>query len=103
MKLQSGNTNFYHQWEDMVDHTDQFSVALFGGEKGDVTPRRLQRFRPAPGQRLRWRTEPVPSRRDKTPPKPQSGTVVVDAHGVFTIRQVEIPPGGTTLTVTIAQ
>ena len=103
MNLQSGNTNFYHQWKEVKDTAESFEVFLSGGSKADVTPRRLQKFKVRPGEKLRWQTKPTQSRRDKTPPKPQNGTVTVDADGVFTIRQVEIPPGGTTLTVTRAK
>lgn len=101
MKLQSGNTNFYHQWKDVVDEKARFSVFLSGGVRADVTPRRLQNFRPEPGARLRWETSPVASRGDKTPPKPAEGTVTVGRYGVFTIKQVQTPPGGTVLTVTL--
>lgn len=100
MKLQHGNTNWYHQWKDVVDEADRFSVFLFGSGKADVTPRRLQKFKARPGETLRWQTKPVPTRRDTTPPAPQGGTVIAGPHGVFTIPQVEIPDGGATLTVT---
>ncbi len=102
MSLQSGNTNFNHQWKDVKDTPDSFEVFLHGGGKADVTPRRLQKFKVAPGERLKWETRPVPSRRDKTP-KPQNGTVTVSKHGALTVKQVVIPRGGTLLKITRAK
>jgi pimeloyl-ACP methyl ester carboxylesterase len=52
-----------------------------GLETVDITPRRRQSFLPPPGTTLRWRTSAG-----------QSGQVVVDAEGLFTIPQVELTP-----------
>jgi hypothetical protein len=102
-KLQHGNVNYKHVWSDLEDTPDRFRVTLAGEGTVDVTPRRLRRFRIRPGRRLAWRTEPQPDKRDNEPPAPQRGTVTVGAHGLFTVPAVEIPRGGTVLTVAPAE
>jgi len=99
-KLQSGNVNYKHVWNNLEETPERLRVTLAGAGTVDVTPRRLQRFTVRPGEHLVWRTEPQPDKRDKQPPKPHSGTVTADAHGLFTVEGLEIPAGGTVLTVT---
>ena len=98
-KLQHGNVNYKHVWSDPQDTPERFCVTLRGEGTVDVTPRRLARFRVHPGQRLAWQAEPQPDKRDAGPPRPQHGTVTADSHGLFTVLGVEIPRGGTVLSV----
>jgi len=93
-KLQSGNTNWNHTWGDVQDEPAHFQITLGGAGTVDMTPRRLQHFRPKPGERLRWKTEPIPHPKDPPPPQAQSGTVTVDEHGRITVAGLEIPQGG---------
>ncbi|KPJ75487.1 MAG: hypothetical protein AMS14_03500 [Planctomycetes bacterium DG_20] len=102
-KLQHGNVNYKHVWSDLEETPERFRVTLGGEGTVDVTPRRLGRFRVRPGGRLAWRTEPQPDKRDTPPPTPQGGTATVDAHGLFTVKGVEIPRGGTVLTAVRAR
>jgi len=92
--LQSGNTNWNHTWGDVRDEPEHFKITLGGAGMVDMTPRRLQHFRPKPGERLRWKAEPIPHPKDPQPPHAQSGSVTVDEHGLITLRGLEILQGG---------
>ena len=92
--LQGGNTNWNHTWHDVRDEPGHFQITLGGTGTVDMTPRRLQQFRPKPSQRLKWMTEPIPHPRDQEPPQAQSGTVTVDEHGLITLKGLKIPLGG---------
>jgi len=91
---------------DLVDEAGRFEVALRIGEEGlmlngqsvppcrvacgagDVTLRRLQRFRPRPGGRYVWHTLKV-----ATGAVLQAGTVEADRHGTITVPQVFVDKG----------
>jgi len=92
--LQSGNTNWDHTWHDVQDEPGHFQITLGGVGTVDMTPRRLQHFRPKPGQRLKWMTEPIRHPKDEKPPQARSGTVTVDEHGLITLKGLKIPQGG---------
>jgi hypothetical protein len=51
----------------------------------DVTPRRLQKFKPKPGEKFKW-----------TSSTGGSGTVTADKWGLVTVEKVKIYPGATT-------
>ena len=56
----------------------------------DVTPRRCQKFRPKPGEKLRWVTDAG-----------DSGDVAADAGGLVTMPRVKLRAGEqTVLTIT---
>ena len=61
----------------------------------DVTPRRLQRFKLQPGDRVRWSNNV--NGRDV-----QTGDVVADQWGLVTVPQVQITRGGSRLTVRLS-
>ncbi len=98
--LQSGNVNWMHCWKDVRDEPDCFQVTITGAGTVSVTPRRLQKFTVKPREELHWKTKPLPHRRDRESPSPKEGVVRADRHGLFTIRELEIPEGGVALTVT---
>ena len=78
---------------DVVDEPDRFEITIHGrgrvtyagGGTSDVTVRRAQRFKPSPGQTLRWENVPLTSGGGATP---QSGRITVDKSGLVTIPQV---------------
>jgi len=103
-KLQHGNVNWYHRWKGLVDEPGRFAATIWSSHRDctfAVTPRRLQRFRPRPGERLAWEAANAASRRVREPWK-AAGTVVVDELGLFTIRGIR-NNGGTTVTVTVTR
>jgi hypothetical protein len=102
-RLQYGNINCMHWWTDVVDEPDRFQITLGGTGSVDLTPRRVQRFTIRPGERVSWRTTPLPDpkrRKDEEPPQPQNGAATADANGLVTIRGLNVPRGGVTVTVT---
>jgi hypothetical protein len=89
-----GYVNLGFAWEDVLDEERRWSVTVSNAEAKedmtvDITPRRCQRFRPAPGESLAWRTD-----------RHGSGTVEADEHGLVTVEKVALGLGRkTTLTV----
>lgn len=101
MSLQSGNVNFDHTWEDVTDRPEMFQITLRGQGKVDMTLRRVQQFKVTPGERLRWRADPVLSRRDtKEDYPPQGGIVAADKHGRLRVQKLKIPGDKLIVTVT---
>jgi hypothetical protein len=110
----SGWIHWHHRWrsDDAVDEPGRLAITLYvtGSEEvtADVTPRRAVRFRPKPGETLRWANtclaegekgwalrkiwQKYPKRKEI-----QSGTVTVDAHGLATVKGVVILPTGSRL------
>ena len=88
-----GNTNAGFAWKDVVDTPDSFEITVVSREcTFDMTPRRLQKFRTAPGERIRWQATPLPGRTSaKGPPQAQSGETAADSTGVVTIRGLAMP------------
>ncbi len=87
-----GNTNMSYAWKDVTDTAGKFEMTLTGkASTFDLTPRRMQKFEARPGETLRWEAVNLPGRRKpEAPPAPQSGTVLVDANGVVTIKDVSL-------------
>jgi len=86
-----GNTNLGLSWKDIKDRPESFEVTILCRScTFDVTPRRLQKFKIKPGEKLRWVAAPLLGRRGAKA-KPRSGHAEADAHGVATIRGLAIP------------
>ncbi len=86
-----GGINLGFLWKEVADTEGKWSLRLANDlAKGemtvDVTPRRCQRFRPRPGEKLRWTTGGGDSRE-----------VAADARGLVTVPRVKIRPGQETL------
>ena len=86
-----GQSNLYLYWEtsDIVDDRRRWELTVGLTDSApadrctvDVTPRRTQRFRPRPGERVAWRNI---SR--KTGAAIQQGTATADKWGLVTIEQ----------------
>jgi hypothetical protein len=101
----TGNACGSFDWKDLVDTPETFAVTIMSRDGTfDLTPRRLRQFKPKPGESVAWRTEAVPGRRAKQKPEPQSGTVKVEANGVFTIKGLKYPDGRSPeMTVTVTK
>jgi len=96
-----GGINLYQRWEpeSMLDKTDAWAVTVWlagpdaQGEYGapadrattDVTPRRCQQFRPAPGNEFHWTSTRLADGKVL-----QSGTTTADRWGLVTLRDVQI-------------
>ncbi|MFP4055760.1 MAG: alpha/beta hydrolase family protein [Candidatus Brocadiia bacterium] len=94
-----GQANLYLVWEtdDLVDRPDRWEITVGLAEKApaaactvDVTPRRLQRFEPEPGQTVRWQATALGADAPA-----QSGTATADRWGLVTLPQVRVVKGGT--------
>jgi hypothetical protein len=89
-----GGINLGFDWHDVIDEPNKWSAVLSNKLAKedltvDVTPRRCQKFKPRPGEELRW-TSSVGA----------SGTITADKHGLATVTKVLISPGAeTTLTI----
>jgi pimeloyl-ACP methyl ester carboxylesterase len=99
----AGQSNLYLFWEtaDLVDRPDvwEMSVALVErapqhGCTVDVTPRRVQQFKPAAGTQLRWTNRSLAEDRVI-----QSGIAVVDPLGLVTLPGVKVDKGRNRLVV----
>lgn len=85
-----GGINLGFRWSDIVDEKARWTVNLSNDlckaeMTVDVTPRRTQKFRPAPGTKFQWSNSAG-----------GSGVVAADAWGLVTIEKVTIKPGKTT-------
>jgi hypothetical protein len=89
-----GGINLGFFWKNVVDETDKWSAAISNDlctaeMTVDVTPRRCQKFRLKPGDKLSWSNTAG-----------GNGTADADTWGLVTISKVRIAPGaGTTLTI----
>jgi len=99
-----GNQNMGYAWKDVTDSPAKFEMTVTGrAGTFDFTPRRMQKFRAAPGQTLRWTATELPGRKKPaTPPAPQSGTLTADEDGVVTVSGVKLAAesGGVKITLT---
>jgi hypothetical protein len=82
-----GYVNVGFVWKDVVDEEGRWSATISNREAEkdmtvDVTPRRCQKFKPAPGEKLAW-----------TSSAGASGGVTVDQWGLATVGKVEISKG----------
>jgi hypothetical protein len=89
-----GGINLGFDWKDVRDEPALWSAAVSNDlarepMTADVTPRRCQKFKPKPGDTLRWAASTG-----------ESGTVVADRWGLVTVPKVVIRPGeATTLAI----
>jgi len=90
----SGGINLYQVWEPetVVDEPRRWEITLFlrpdcpqAKCTTDVTPRRCQKFKPAPGRQFQWTLTGVGDRKAIA-----SGTAVADKLGLLTVKAVEI-------------
>jgi pimeloyl-ACP methyl ester carboxylesterase len=102
----SGRVNAYLFWEtESIEDTEgvwKITVGLTPRAprddcRVDVTPRRLQRFKTTPGERLMWTNTRIGQR---TPF--ESGEVVADQWGLVTLEKVTVHKGRNTIRVTRA-
>jgi hypothetical protein len=90
-----GGINLGFDWKDVVDEERGWTATISNSRcksemTVDVTPRRCQKFRPKPGDSLKW-----------TSTTGGSGSVVAGAAGLVTIEKLRLNPGeGTTLRIT---
>jgi pimeloyl-ACP methyl ester carboxylesterase len=89
-----GQANLYLFWEtdDVVDEPDgwEMTVGLVDKAPQDtctvcITPRRLQRFNPAPGEQLQWKDTSLSDGSEA-----QTGRATVDPHGLITLENVKV-------------
>jgi hypothetical protein len=89
-----GGINLGFDWKEVKDEEQKWSARLSNAlakqeMTADVTPRRCQKFKPKPGEKLTW-----------TDSAGNTGAVVADANGLVTVKAVRIKPGAeTTLTI----
>ena len=95
------NRWLYWKTKDVVDEPTRWemTVALMAKAPADtctvaVTPRRLQRFKPSPGQALSWTNTALAS--GKTV---QSGKAKADRWGLVTLEAVKVTKGGNRLRI----
>ena len=90
-----GGINLGFDWKDVVDEERGWSATISNSRAKaemtvDVTPRRCQKFRPKPGEVLKW-----------TSSSGGSGSVTADAAGLVTVEKLRLTAGEpTTLRLT---
>ena len=98
-----GQVNLYLYWEteDVVDQPDCWEMTVGLVEKApqdtctvDVTPRRVQEFKPIPGTKVKWTSTSIS---DGNPV--QSGNAIVDELGLITLDEVMVTKGNNRLTI----
>ncbi len=99
-----GQTNMSYSWKDVQDTPDHFDITLVNRQEStfDLTPRRLRKFRPEPGEKLRWRAVSLPGRH-RQKPAPQSGEVQADADGLVTLKGLKYARDAAGLVVRISR
>jgi pimeloyl-ACP methyl ester carboxylesterase len=85
------------QWQISLCSLDRDSLKCGSGvtQTVDVTPRRLQQFRIAPGKVYQWQNRLV-----KDNSVVASGTVKADSNGLITVTGFQVFPGGNRLLIT---
>ncbi len=92
-----GQSNLYLFWqtEDVVDEPDGWEMTVALVDKAprddctvDITPRRLQQFKPTPGTKVNWTNTSVTGNQEV-----QSGDAVVDELGLITLPGVRVEKG----------
>jgi hypothetical protein len=86
-----GGINLGFVWKEVVDEPGKWSVRLSNelakaDMTVDVTPRRCQKFKPKPGETVKWQASTG-----------SSGTATVDGKGLVTIPQIALSPGKETV------
>ncbi len=92
-----GQVNLYLSWEtgDVVDRADRWEMTAGLIEKApkdqctvDVTPRRLQRLKPKPGQQVKWANTSLGENKQV-----QAGRATADKYGLITLEKVQVGKG----------
>ena len=100
-----GQVNGFLYWrtDDIVDENARWAMTLKLSQRADaddctadVTPRRCRRFRPSPGQSIRW-----VNRSSATGRTVQQGRATVDKYGLVTVPQVRVSKAGNRLILEI--
>jgi hypothetical protein len=86
-----GGINLGFDWKDVKDEERQWSARLSNAlakkeMTADVTPRRCQKFKPKPGEKLTWADSAG-----------NTGAVTADTNGLATVKAVKIKPGTETV------
>jgi len=101
-----GQHNLPMAWQPIKESPQSVEVSISASYRGatvDMAFRRLQQFKPKPGETLAWEAVSVPAReRREKPPEPQKGAVAVDKDGFFVIKGLQIG-GSFTLTLTVTR
>lgn len=95
---QSGQINRYLYWEtdNIVDTEDgwEMTVGLIAKDQCtvDITPRRLQKLKPQPGEKFKWTNSEMPRFAGAVGggKELQSGEVVADENGLLTLEKVTV-------------
>jgi len=99
-----GQSNLYLYWETeaIVDQPGQWETVVGLVDKApkgectvNVTPRRLQRFKPKPGQTYKWTNTTI-----NLGATLQTGQATADRHGLITLEQVRVSRAGSRISVT---
>jgi len=81
--------------DDIVDSAGMWAMnvrSLAGPATVDVTPRRCQKFKVAPGKSCSWENQDCSD--PKNPKKIDGGTVVADEHGLVTVEKFKVGQAG---------
>jgi len=99
----NGQTNLPMRWGEIKDAPEGVQIVISNphGCTVDLAFRRLGKFKPRAGEKLRWEAISAKPRCGPTPP-PQSGTVRAGAHGLVVLRRLKLAPGSE-LTVKVAR
>lgn len=98
-----GQSNLYLSWEtdDVVDTPDRWEMTVGLATQAprdactvDITPRRVQRFKPAPASQVRWTVRALQRRGGAV-----SGTAAVDQLGLVTLPAVTVAKGRNRITL----
>jgi len=102
-KEQSGTAGGGYGWGGIKETADSFEIRVGAsyGSTFDFTPRRLQKFKIKPGEKLKWTAVTLPGRRGEKGP-PLAGEVTADANGLVTIEKIKSTPrtGGLLIKIT---
>lgn len=98
-----GHCNAGYTWQPVKDQADGVEITIAGRESSfDLTPRRLQNFKIAPGRKIAYEICAAAGTNAKAPAeatRPQTGKATADANGLVTLRGVQIVKGSPSVTV----
>lgn len=92
-----GQANMYLFWEtkDLVDEADKWEMTVGLVEKApkpdctvDLTPRRVQKFKVKPGEKMKWSNVSLADNKEI-----QTGEATADQHGLLTIEKLTVSKG----------
>ena len=98
-----GHCNAGYTWQPIKDEADGVEITIAGRESSfDLTPRRLQNFKIAPGRKIAYEvcaTAPADAKPPAEAARPQTGQATADANGLVTLKGVRIVKGSPSVTV----